>query len=142
MNLNSLIRWGTQSDLTSKTTQALQREFDEIYRHISSLESQPAASVPATSPAQTIVNNITNILGVQSYQGITTAMVAGTAVAFPGTFPSSLDSTHGDYVVMVRALDAGGLPTNCAVTKTPTGMTLNPDFDNSVVEWIAIARTQ
>lgn len=73
--------------------------------------------------------------------GVTTCMVAGTAVTFTTAYPAVIDAVHGDYVVMVRAVDSLGVPTNCKVTKTPTGMTLTPDFDSSVVEWTTIPRT-
>lgn len=35
MNLSSLIRWGTQKTLDPQATQALQREFDQVYANLS-----------------------------------------------------------------------------------------------------------
>lgn len=73
--------------------------------------------------------------------GVTTCMVAGTAVTFATAYPTAIDAVHGDYVVGYRAEDSLGVPTTCRFTKSPTGMTIVPPFDGTVVEWWTIPRT-
>lgn len=141
--MSTLINWGTlQKHLPSEVTKALQNSFDDMEKKLKALEAKIPAETVATNVTNETVNNITQIQGSLSYAGVTVAMAAGTTINFPQAFQSVLDPTKGDYAVSAIGKDGSGNLVPVRYTRTPSSLTLLPDFDSTTVEWTATGRTQ
>ena len=97
---------------------------------------------PGSTDTVVISNGTTVVNSTGAQAGQIVAMAAGTDVTFDPGFPNTKNVTEGDYAFSPIGRDSSGAIVNVRFIKTPTKVTLIPDFDNITVDWTATPRTQ